>query len=889
MKKFGKQLLLASACAVLAPPGMALAQTPDSAAVDEIVVTGSRIKRTDIEGVGPATVIGAAEIAKTGIVNVETLLQRLPAAAGYAGGQGNAYWASRGWGTATVNLRGLGINRTLVLLNGRRLVNGGTGANSAPDLNTIPTSIIGRIEVLKDGASAVYGTDAVAGVVNIITRKDIDGLEIGARYGASDDGDGQDFTADLAYGVRNERGGLQFAASYQKTKPVGMLSRAGCQLNGASGSLICLGGGATAGGRASLPNGQIINFTGGNAYETYSAARHGFDGTSYINAVNPIQRLTTGLFGDYQVTDAVQVFGEFLYTHRETEQSSAPGTLANFVVAANNPTNPTGQQVTLIQRRLVEGGARMAFQETDTFQVTGGARGKFGADWTWELAANYGRNSGRDGFTNIANKQNVANTLNTAVCSFAAGAAIPCGDYLGPGDVSPAVLKYIMATTIDTGGNETVNASFDTAGSLFSLPAGLLQVAAGATYRKDKGWRDPDNLIVLGIANSNQQSPIRGAVEAVEAYAEISAPLLKDLPLIESLRFDGAIRYSDYKRFGSDVNYKAALDWSVAFGLRARATWGTAFRVPNVAELFSGVTQGQLTTSDPCSRYSTSTNTVLVANCQAAGVPAGYSQPTNAILTTTGGNLNLTPEEAETLTLGLVWEPRFVSGLAFTLDYFKIDIDNAIRSIAGSTKLSVCYNTPSRNHPFCTADNFTRNTLTGEINFLSSQQVNVGAESTSGYDAAVTYGFDVLSRRATWQGSVTYLKDYTIIPYPGGAPIVYRGHIGGGNGGYPKWRGLTSISIEDPKWSASYTVQWIGKATDFNAAPTAIGYRTPNVFYHNAQFAYRVKENATLAVGVDNLFEEKAPYLPSYTDGNTDTMTYDLVGRRGYVSMKYKF
>ncbi|MER8124535.1 TonB-dependent receptor plug domain-containing protein, partial [Acinetobacter baumannii] len=131
----------------------------------EVVVTGSRIKRTDIEGVGPATVIGAPDIAKSGVVNVETLLQRLPAASGYAGNQGNAYWAARGWGTATVNLRGLGINRTLVLMNGRRLVNGGTGANSAPDLNTIPTSIIGRIEVLKDGASAVYGTDAIAGVV----------------------------------------------------------------------------------------------------------------------------------------------------------------------------------------------------------------------------------------------------------------------------------------------------------------------------------------------------------------------------------------------------------------------------------------------------------------------------------------------------------------------------------------------------------------------------------------------------------------------------------------------------------------------------------------------------------------------------------------------------
>ncbi|MFN9926899.1 MAG: TonB-dependent receptor domain-containing protein [Phenylobacterium sp.] len=889
MTAISKRLLFASACVSLAMMGNTAIAAEDDADVGEVVVTGSRIKRADIEGVGPATVIGAPEIARSGLVNVETMLQRIPAAAGYSGGQGNAYWAARGWGTATVNLRGLGINRTLVLLNGRRLVNGGTGANSAPDLNTIPASIIGRIEVLKDGASAIYGTDAVAGVVNIITRTDIEGFETGVRYGVSDEGDGTDFTADVAYGLRNERGGLQFAASYQVTQPVNMFSRAGCQKSGATGTLICLGSGATAGGRASLPTGQIINFTGGNSFAPYSAAVHGFQGNNYLNAVNPLERLTTGVFGDYEVMDGVTLFGELLYTHRKTDQSATPGVLTNLVVAANNPTNPTGQQVTVIQRRLVEGGSRIAFQETNTYQATGGARGKFAGDWTWELAGNYGRSTGTDGFTNIANRQNIANTLNTAVCSFAAGAPIPCADYLGPGDVSPAVLKYILATTIDTGGNETLNLSFDTTGTLFELPAGPLQAAAGVTYRKDSGFRNPDNLIVLGIANSNQQSPIKGSVEALEGYAELSVPLLKDLPMVESLRFDGAIRYSDYKRFGSDVNYKAGLDWALGYGLRARATWGTAFRVPNVAELFSGVTQGQLTTTDPCSRYATSTNATLVANCRATGVPANYIQPNNAILTTTGGNVNLTPETAETLTLGLVFEPEFAPGLSLTFDYFDIDIDNAIRSITGSTKLSVCYNPPGLAHPFCSAENFTRVPLTGEVNFLSSQQVNVGAETVKGYDAAATYAFDVMDRRATLQGSVTYLKDYTIIPFPGAAPIIYRGRIGGGIGGYPKWRGITSLTVDDPKWSASYPIQWIGKANDLNALPTALGYRTPNVFYHNAQFAYRLMEEATVAVGIDNIFEEDAPFLPSFTDGNTDTFVYDLVGRRGYVRLTYKF
>jgi outer membrane receptor protein involved in Fe transport len=887
MKRFTKHLLFASACATVALSGSALAQ--EAGAVEEVIVTGSRIKRADIEGVGPVTVVQQKEIAATGIANVENLLQRLPAAAGFGGNQTNAYWSSRGWGTATINLRGLGSNRTLVLLNGRRLVNGGTGANSAPDLNTIPTAIIGRIEVLKDGASAVYGTDAVAGVVNIITRDDYDGFDISARYALTDEGDGDDRTVDVSYGWQGDRANVALAATWQKSDAVNMATRAPCPLSGASGQLVCSGSGSTAGGRASLPNGQVINFTGGNSYAPYSAALHGYNGNPFINAVNPIHRVTTGAFADFELTDNVTLFAEALYTWRETEQLSAPGTLTNLAIAATNPTNPTGQNINVIQRRLVEGGPRMAFQETDTYQVTGGARGKLAGDWTWEVAANWGRNEGIDGFTNIANRQRVANTINTAVCSFAAGAPIPCADYLGAGDVSQQVVDYILTTTVDRGGNETLNLTGDVTGSLFELPAGPLQMAAGVMYREDRGWRNPDPLIVAGIANSNQQSPIDGTIKAKEAYAEISVPVVRDLPLMEMVRVDGAIRYSDYKKFGSDLNYKLGLDWTLGWGLRARATWGTAFRVPNVAELYSGLTQGNLTTTDPCSRYSTSANAVLRANCQASGVPANYIQPNNTILTTTGGNENLEPESAETLTIGAVWEPEFAPGLSLTVDYWTIDIDDAIRSIPGSTKLSVCYNTPGLAHPFCSPDNFTRNSLTGEVTFLSSQQVNVGAETAKGIDAAVRYSWDVRGVRATIDAGVTYLKEYTIVPYPGGAPIIYKGFIGGGNGGYPKWRGLATFTLDAPNWSATWSTQWIGKARDFNALPTAVGGKTDDTFYNNAQFSYRVSEQATVAVGVDNIFEPEVPYIASYTDGNTDTMTYDLLGRRGYVRLTYSF
>lgn len=891
---FLKRLLLASAVLSGAMVGApALAQTAD-AEVGEVVVTGSRIKREDISGVGPATVVSMEQIANTGVTNVEMLLQRLPASAGAAGGQTNAYWTGNGYGTAQVNLRGLGINRTLTLINGRRVVNGGTGANSAPDLNMIPTPIIGRMDVLKDGASAIYGADAVAGVVNIVTINNFEGLKVTGKYGITGEGDGADYTVDVLWGKRGERGGVTAALTYQKTEAVNLASRAPCGLGEVGGQLVCVSSASTVGGRAVLPNGQQINFNqtlggDGNFYEPYSAAKHNFNSNPFLNAVSPIERISTAFLADYDLTDDVSLFAEVFFTHRESNQIATPGTLRNLAIAAANPTNPTGQDITLIQRRLAEPGPRQFFQETDTYRFVAGARGAITGDWTWEAAANWGRNTGIDGSTNVANLERVANTLNTSLCKTTPGASIPCADYLGFGDLTPDVLKYILFTTRDSGGNEQRSVTFDVTGTVMQLPAGPLAAAAGVVYREEEGWRNPDALTVRGVANTNQQDPIAGSVTAKEAYLELSAPVVADLPLIKRLDLDAAVRLSDYDLFGSNQTYKVGMNWTLFDGLRLRATFGTGFRIPSVPELFGGVAEGNLTTTDPCSRYSTSGNAVLIANCQTSGVPAGYIQLGNTVLTTVGGNQDLQPETAETFTLGLVWQPTQLNGLSVTVDYFDIKIEDAIRSIPGSTKLSVCYASQGLSHPFCSASSFTRSPLTGEVNFLSAQPVNTGQERMKGVDMGVRYDFDLGERRASLDWNTTYLSEYVITPFPGAAPIVFDGHIGGGNGGYPHWRSYATFSVQDDRWTGSYSVQFIGEATDFNAKPTDIGYKSPNVFYHNAQFAYRLGEQADIALGVDNIFDEKAPFIKSWTDGNTDTMTYDLLGRRAYVRLTYQF
>ena len=860
-----------------------------------IVVTGSRIRRADLVGVGPATVVTAESIENTGVVNVETVLQRLPANAGFAGNQTSSYWTSNGYGTAQVNLRGLGIKRTLVLLNNRRLVAGGTGANSSPDLNMIPVSIIQRIDVLKDGASAIYGADAVAGVVNIVADTNFEGLGIGARYGVTEKGDGKDFTADVTWGLQTDRGGISAAVTYQKTTAVNMASRAPCGLAEVSpGVLGCSNSASTLGGRAVLPNGQQINFNNdpngdGDFYEPYNRALHNFNSNPFLNAVSPIERVSTALFSHYNVTDAVTAFGEFLYTWRKSRQIATPGTLRNLAISATNPTNPTGEDLVLIQRRLGEPGPRIFFQETNTWQGTGGLRGDLSNGWHWEVAGAYGRNTAIDGMTNIANLERVRNTVNTDVCSFAPGAAIPCADYLGAGDVTQEVQDYILATTRDHGGNSLLTAYGDLTGQLFQLPAGPLSFAAGAVYRKEKGWRDPDPLIVMGVANTNQQSPISGSLSAKEVYLELSAPVLRNLPGVQSLTVDGAARFSKYDLFGSTWNYKVAVDWRVFDALRFRGTYGTGFRVPNVPELYGGVSEGNLTTTDPCSNYPASGNPTLIANCQAHGVRPTYVQLGNSILTTLGGNPDLKPEKSKSWTVGTVIQPRsIVPGLSLTADWFSIDIDGAIRAIPGSTKLAVCYNTPNLDHPFC--DDFTRSPLTNEIISLSAQPINTGREKMSGVDLGLVYNRSIFGGIGlSVDLSATYLNEYVVTPFPGGDDIIFDGFVGGGNGGYPKWRGYGVVTADFGKADVTWSTQWIGKATDFNAFPGELGYRAPNVFYHNLQLAYDVMEKSRLMVGVDNLFDKKAPFIQSWTDANTDTMTYDLLGRRFYAGLRHKF
>lgn len=859
------------------------ATTEDVATQEKVVVTGSRIQRSDLSSVGPLAVLDDQDIYATGITNVEELLQTQSFSAGFAGNANAAYWVSGGWGTAQVNLRGLGANRTLVLLNGRRVVAGGSGANSSVDLNMIPVSLLERVEVLKDGASAVYGADAVSGVVNLITKDEFDGFKLDTKFGISDEGDAEEYLVDLTWGLTNDRASMMFNASYQNNQAAPLDVRAPCPLVDRDGdnTLECSGSSSTAGGRAVLPNGDQINFVGGDAYEPFDILAHGFNYNPFFNASNPVERVSFAAIGKYEISDSMRFFSEALFNWRTSNQPGSPATLSNISFDASHPTNPTGEDIILLRRRTAEFGSRQFAQDVSTWRLVAGIEGDLWQDWAYDVSLNWGRNTATDSLKNNINTLRLSETLDPSICGMN---GIPCADLLGEGDITSEVGDYILMNQASTGGNEQISFTGNIAGSLFELPAGPVGFAAGFEYREDEGWLDPDALLVAGYALGNAQDPVKGSIEAQELYTEIHVPLIADAPLAQSVDLDLALRYSDYDLFGSDENYKVGLNWQIVPDFKLRGTYSTAFRVPSVTELFSGVSEGQIPTSDPCSNWAAlDPSSVIYQNCQAAGVPVTYTQFSSSILTNQGGNPDLEPENATTFTIGAVYQPRFVPGLSFTVDYFDIDIQDAIRQTSGSTKLAYCYNSVGLSHPFCGTQHHTRNALTGDIDFLSAQSANTGNEVMQGVDISATYDFTTQDISHSVKLQATNLFKYEVTAFDGDTPFVYDGGVGCCEGGYPEWRATGSWSANSGPWSGVYNAQLIGAATDYYGTPGSIGTDIDAVVYHNVQGSYQLTEKLKLSAGVDNLFDKKAPYVSSWSDGNTDTMTYSLLGRYFYA------
>ena len=756
---------LAVGATAVAGTGVAMAQDAPAADPEELTrieVTGSRIKRVDSETSQPVFTMNREQIQAQGLTSVGDVIQNITS----NGSTLNSTFNNGGNGETRVSLRNLGSNRTLVLVNGRRWV-GGTGLGGAVDLNTIPTAAVERIEVLKDGASTIYGSDAIAGVVNVILRQNFDGAEANAYLGVHDEGDGFRQSYDFTVGTNSDRWSAMMGIGYVKEEPV----MAGEREISAVPNFGATGGFGNSGtppiGRFSIngtrPDGTRGQFTGDRpgplGFRPYVGATDSYNFAPDNYLVTPQERTSLFAQGALDITDSLRFKTTVTYNERKSEQLLAanpivlgiinPGTNGeNIVISRNNIYNRFGRDITGIQYRPKELGGRSFNQNVDTYAFNGGFDGtltigeKF---FDWEAGYFYGKNEQNDVTEGLYNISALRTALGpsfidpvtrTPTCGTPAapigGGCVPLNLLNGAGSVTPEMGRYIGFIAHDQYGYEQKNFYANIGGDLFELPAGPLAFSLGGEHREESGFDQPDALINLGDTTGNARKATGGGYSVDEAYLELAIPVLADVPFAKLLDISVAARYSDYSNFGDTVNSKFGFRWKPLEDLLIRGNWSEGFRAPSISELFTGVSDNFPEISDPCNgSLQGDRNTDRPAAC--AGIPA-YDQQNTQIRTLVGGNPMLGPETSLSKTLGFVYSPSFVEGLDVSLDWWEIEVESAVFTQAAQAILDNCY----RNNASSACDLIIR-AADGQISRLQATPANVGTIYNEGYDLTVGY------------------------------------------------------------------------------------------------------------------------------------------------------
>lgn len=918
---------------------------------EEIVVTGSRIRRKDLTTPAPVAVLSKEQIQASGKVSLGDFLQSLPE-------QGNALNTNvnnGGAGASRVDLRGLGNQRTLVLLNGRRMVGTGTGAvtGNGVDLNTIPIAAVERIEVLKDGASSVYGSDAISGVVNVITKRSYDGLEANVYEGISTHGDGNTVDVNVTAGTASEKGSFMFSGGFFDQQQVMAGDRPWSQFQldyDFNGNVTKIGSSRVPDGRILSPNlpgappassyifdGTLPgcvkdSFGKPNAacfrkFNTAAIAPNGdlynFQPSNYD--VTPNRRVNLFSTGELKLGEGLKAFFEGSLTHRESAYQLAPEPLiigaggVDVTVSKDNFYNPFGKDFTQVTRRLVEFGPRRQSQIANTFRVVGGLNGELPFSWTWDAALIYGRtdwaniNAGNVWQTRLQNAVGPSfldpktNTVTCGTLGAPIAGCAPLNLFGGAGSISPAAVKYLGITTVSSVTNELTSFQFNTAGE---LPVTLfadrpLALAVGYEYRFEQGSDTPDAITAGGEDSNGTRVATGGHFFTNEVYAELSIPIMNHVPGVENLEATASARIFDYSTFGTDWTYKFGGRYSPISDVTFRGTYSTAYRAPNIDDLFRGTFDNFPTVSDPCSNL-TNASPGLKAACVAQGVtnPNGSGQTDTQLRVTNGGNAHLKPETAKTYTAGIVIEPSMVKNLSFTVDYYHIDITNAISTLGAPFILSQCYPTAGAPVPSACAavlrDNASFITRINDLN------LNVGGNKTAGFDVTARYSMPTEGFGRFGLGvDGNFLQFYDVIQ-PDGTVIHGRGNfdVGQANGGIqgvsPTFKGIASVTWGLGGLGAGGTVHYIG---NIKQCAGADGTSTGGVCYNNPLHmerdvgdyatvdlfaSYNLKTSAgttSLAVGVNNLFDAAPRTIYGALEPNSDPTAYDFMGRFVYIRL----
>ncbi|WP_369060270.1 TonB-dependent receptor [Caulobacter sp. 73W] len=977
-----------------------------------MIVTGSRLAARGFQAPTPVNVVGAEELALSGTQNVETVLNDTPQ---FLGSQNNGPTANTvPGGTATLNLRGFGAQRNLVLVNGRRFTI--TGPDQTTDINTIPAALIKRVETVTGGSSAVYGSDAITGVVNFIMKDDFEGVELTAQARADQHTGTPTYTADLTFGSNfaDDRGNVVVALNYLDRGGYTRGDRGdwavpsladGCVTAGTfsktqAGTPLAVPGGQTClaaggrpglifGGSGTIPNGRFANIpsVGSSASNPaldaalIAAGLGGIGGRGFTfndagtiarpavtpgddydlgpaaYLIIPQKRLMANLAAHYDFNERMTGYAEANFSNNKVSMQLPPsGIGGNFLINTNNPyltpqlrevmrqldlretgttrvtngasslttTAGDGLAVLNVNRRLTDVGDRTNTADRSAYRAAIGLRGDLGS-----LSEDFLRNLSYDTYYTYTRTTDTSVSGGAASLSrFQAGllsvnGAAPVLNIFGANLTPQSAASIAVASTNYTESEQQVIAA-SLAGELFDTWAGPVDFSTGLEWRKASAKFVADSFLASGdVSGFNAALPTEGSQSVKEIFGEVRVPLLADSSLGKRASANGAFRYSDYdlSGVGGVWTYSVGGEYAPVSDLTLRGQFQHSIRAPNVGELFGGNTTSGPSAIDPCSsRQPTAQQTAAVrAICVATGVPAAAVftlavQPNAFISQVSGGNPNIGPEESDTTTFGFVVQPRFLSGLAFSVDYFKINLDGAIAPLGGgiANTLSLCYNTiQNASSVFCQA--ITRDPMTGQIaapGYVTTTNNNTGGLKTSGVDFDGSYRFSMDwgpfgESRFDVGANFTYTDEFTATPVQAlpAAKNYCVGSFGPTCGQpIPRWKGVSRVSWRSGPATLSLRHRYIGEVTvDTHLLPKRLGSAFPDKatltnptikaqHYFDLTGAYDITEDLSVTAGVRNLFDKDPPIVGSSAPANnTFSATYDVEGRVFFASATARF
>ncbi|GAB5382134.1 MAG: TonB-dependent receptor [Aliiglaciecola sp.] len=913
-------------------------QAPDAdSSVEKIEVTGSRIKRTDMESTVPISIISSAEIAASGNINLADVLKQQPVTISTNNTSSTTFTTSS-VGINNTALRNLGTARTLILVNGRRFVSGlSPSVGYGVDLNSIPAAMIERIEILKSASSAVYGSDAVAGVINIILKDDMEGVEVSTQFGMAEEGDSERNQINLTAGGNWDKGNAWVSVGFDKTRGIRAQDRSFSEFdiavvldendNEVYDTVFS----------SFPPQGRVGSYNGDGTPFNFAQDANGtdrFNRASFRQLVTPLERKYAAAGANVEVNDEVTVYSEIQWNSTETNDSTIepfPFDLNDIWIPerggeggldVNSPLVPDLLRENLLAdgvtnlnqvswvRRMVEFGPRSTDLTRDTVRIATGVEWAVSDDWVLDTYLTWGKTQQTQENGGQINLERARFAFDVEVgpdnqlrCTDQIARLQGCVPFnvFGEGTISQDAVDYLRTPAKTLGQVEQFVVSSVISGELpVELGGGPIGVAAGIEYRDESGLFSPGDLAQTGASSTNQASPTDGEFDTFDYFAEFS------LPVTEAMRIDLAARYSDHSIVGGQATWNLGFEYRPIDELMLRASAARAVRTPNISDLFGGRGETFAGVTDPCNGVTAADTSTIAQNCLSIpGIAQRVADNGSFTLSqieaqgvggTIGGSPDVKEETSDSWSLGIVYQ--FMENASLTLDYYDFEVNDAIATTTRTVVLQRCFD-QTANEFEATCNGSVVRGANGVLATVDSGSSNENILKTSGLDLEMSYqteidGLGDFNAALVWN-HITKFEQIGILD---GRVLDYKGELAN-----PENRINLNLGLTSGDMTYSWRIRYWDEAVDSNEGenfnfsnfqPLGELNTIDAQVYHDVSLSYNATDTLLIRAGINNLLDETPPLIGQGTKYggtgiNTFSAAYDVVGRYYYAGLTWNF